>query len=48
MGVTAEVAQTVNGGELMLAKKGLITLRAGEKVDDVDVFATTFAQDISY
>ncbi|MBQ6772595.1 MAG: hypothetical protein IJP48_00880 [Synergistaceae bacterium] len=34
-------------GELTLAKKGLITIRGGDKIDDVDVFATTFGKDTS-
>lgn len=45
LGSVDDVVREVNKGDLSLQKKGLITLRAGEMIDDIDVFATTFGKD---
>ena len=47
IGSIDDIVKEVNGGDLSLPKKGLITLRGGDKIDDVDVFTTTFGEDAS-
>ncbi|MBQ7665995.1 MAG: hypothetical protein IJS42_04700, partial [Synergistaceae bacterium] len=48
LGDIDDIVKEVNKGEISLSKKGLITLRGGDKIDDVDVFAATFGKDASY
>ncbi|MBQ6002605.1 MAG: hypothetical protein IJL18_07115, partial [Synergistaceae bacterium] len=47
IGTVDDVVKEVNRGDLSLPKKGLITLRGGDKIGDVDIFATTFGADAS-
>ena len=47
LGSVHDVVKEVSKGDISLPKKGLITLRAGGRIDDVDVFATTFGKDAS-
>ncbi|MBQ2615580.1 MAG: hypothetical protein IJF90_01845, partial [Synergistaceae bacterium] len=47
LGTVDDVVKEVNRGDLSLPKKGLITLRGGDKIGDVDIFATTFGADAS-
>ena len=47
IGTVDDVVKEVNKGELSIPKKGLITLRGGYLIGDVDIFATTFGADAS-
>ena len=47
LGSVDDIVREINRGDLSPPKKGLITLRGGDKIDDVDVFATIVGKDAS-